>query len=412
MFDVTTSRTPVGFRARVGRLAQNLVPNADQWAYARDRAADRRARSKDAGYHGLVSAAQELGPVGEREPHVVVVPTEGPSHGTWVPGVRNLYFEAAQTLTEVAGPERVTSFFAEPGETPMQWQRRLVDHLGDTKATHLLTHIEGDPGNLNSWTWDSFWEIVSPRWDGVFLGCMFDSSYRFTAAKAKIMAKMSNRFVLVDICMPMDGALIRNRRESGPVNMPMSLASQRLLNERLAGVTPAYDLSFFGVLYDYRVKLIEELQSEGITVAVNPHRKDGAEDGRSTRMNQPAWLDYMAGIAASKMTVNFSQSNAGPFEQLKTRVMEVGLAGTYLLTDDRDRTRRFWDEGSFSAFEEPADLLMTSQRLLADPDDLARATTAFHDRANFLARNHYWGAIEATLRARNLPSLGIDAFSD
>jgi len=411
MFDVTTQGAPEGFRGRLGRLAHHVVPDLDQRAYARARGRDRASRLSSHDWQSVNTAARLLRTANDREPHVVVVPTEGEPEGAWRPGIRNLYFEAHQTLVEETNPERVSAFFRRPGESAPQWQSRLIDHMHDRGATHVLTHIEGDPGDLESWTWDSFWQAVNPHWDGVLLGGMFDSSYRFTEAKAKILAKMSPGFVLVDICIPMDDALRSKRREVGPVNMPMSQQSLALLAARLESVEPEFDLSFFGVLYDYRTQLLEQLRAEGLSVAVNPHRADAASDGVSTRANQPSWLDYMAGIARSKATINFSQSNAGPFEQLKTRVMEVGLAGAYLLTDDRDRTRRFWDAGTFSEFDGPDDLVTVSERVLEDSSTLATATEAFGERARFLARHHYWGGIEATLRARGLPSLGIEPFT-
>lgn len=358
----------------------------------------------------VAEQVRQLGGVVKSPPHVVVVPSEGPAQGTWSPGVRNLYFEAYTSLVEICGPQHVSAFFTQPGESAAQWQSRLIEYLQDVKATHVLTHVEADPGNLESWTWDTFWEEVSPRWGGVFLGGMFDSSYRFTEAKAQIMARMSPNFVLVDICIPMDGALVRGRREVGPVNMPMSLASLRLLDERLSGVEKIYDLSFFGVLYDYRVELLEQLRSEGVRVAVNPHRSDAAADGTATRTNQPSWLDYMAGIAASRATVNFSQSNAGPFEQLKTRVMEVGLAGTYLLTDDHDRTRRYWFSQDFSEFTSLTNLINVAQSVLSDESGTSAAASRFAKRARVLARDQFWGSIESTLRVRGLPSLGVEPF--
>ena len=411
MFDVTTQGAPTGIRGKVGRLVHHLVPDLDQRAYARARLKDRGARAASGEFTHVIAGARQLPGQGDRPPHVVVVPSEGPSEGTWQPGVRNLYFEAYATFGQLTGADGVSAFFVEPGESAGQWQRRLIDHLNDSHATHVLTHVEGDPGALESWTWDTFWQEVSPYWDGVFLGGMFDSSYRFTEAKAQIMARMSPNFLLVDICMPMDGQLVRGRTEVGPVNMPMSQESLDLVDTRLSDVAAEFDLSFFGVLYDYRLELLEELRAEGLNVVVNPHRVDDATDGIATRANQPSWLDYMAGIAASKATVNFSQSNAGPFEQLKTRVMEVGLAGAYLLTDDHDRTRLFWPAHDFGEFASPSDLVTIAQRLLGDEDERARAAAAFRERARYLARHHYWGAIETTLRARGLPSLGIEPFT-
>lgn len=410
MFDVTTQSPPSGLRGRAGRLAQSLFPDADQWAYARARAKERRARAASGDFAAVTAAARRLTASSDRPPHVVVVPAEGPAHGTWRPGVRNLYFEAHATLAETAGPDRVSAFFAEPGESTGRWQARLVDYLHDSQATHVLTHIEGDPGQPGMWTWDTFWQEVTPYWDGTLLGCIFDSSFRFHEAKAKILARMSPRFVLVDICIPMDGALVRGRSEVGPVNMPMSRESLDLLDARLADVRTSVDISFIGVLYDYRVELLERLRAEGLVVAVNPHRGDSAADHIATQTNQPSWLDYMAGIASSRATVNFSRASAGPFEQLKTRVVEAGLVGTYLLTDDHDRTRRFWPEEDFSEFTSTSDLVQVARAVLADEPGRSAAAERFKTRARVLAAHQYWGSIEATLLARGLPSLGIEPF--
>jgi len=358
------------------------------------------------------AAAQAQFPAHAREPVVVVVPPEGPEDGRWGPSKWNIYFEASQRLRETPGHQQVVDFFVEPGEHPAHWHRRLIDFLQDAKATHLLTHIEHDPGRTDGqWTWDTLWEAITPRWPGVLLGGMFDSSYRFTEAKAKILSRMSANFVLVDICIPMDGALVRARPEVGPVNIPMSEATLQEVESYLAGQEKEFDISFMGVLYDYRVELVERLRASGISVAVNPHRGDSASNADATRSNQPSWLDYMRGLAASRATINFSRSNAGPFEQLKTRVIEVGLAGTYLFTDDHNRTRQFWSESDFSSFAGPEELHDKSQQALSNAAELTRATEAFRDRAMFLARHHYWGSIETTLRLRGLPSIGIEPFT-
>ncbi len=413
MFDVTTQGRPTGVRGKLGRIAHHLVPDLDQRVYARDRSADRRNRRTQGGHEEVFAAANSAAfPVETNEPVIVVVPPDGYSTGTWEPAQWNIYFEASQRLRETHGPHRVIDFFVEPGELSATWQKRLIDFINDAKATHLLTHIERDPEtSQGEWTWDTFWEAVSPRWPGVLLGGMFDSSYRFTEAKGKILAKMSPNFVLVDICIPMDGSMARGQPEVGPVNIPMSEATLQLVDSYLADQEKEFDISFMGVLYDYRVELVEKLRASGISVAVNPHRQDSAMNADATRQDQPSWLDYMRGLAASRATINFSRSNAGPFEQLKTRVVEVGLAGTYLFTDDHDRTRLFWNESDFSTFDSPQELNDESQRILGDPEELLRATNAFRDRARFLARNQYWRSIETTLQARGLPSLGIEPFT-
>jgi hypothetical protein len=391
---------------------QAVVPDLDQRVYTRARSRERKQRLSSPEFAGLYEHAGSLKGLATGDPVIVVVPPEGPSHGNWEPAQWNIYYEAYQRLKETHGDHRVLSFFVEPGEAVSKWQRRLIDFVADQRATHLLTHVEKDPeSDAGEWAWDTFWEAASRFWGGVFLGGMFDSSYRFTEAKAKVMARMSPNFVLVDICMPMDGSLRARRPEVGPVNIPMSEQTLTLVDEYIAGQTKEFDISFIGVLYDYRVELVDRLRSLGLNVAVNPHRQDDPRDADATRRSQPSWLDYMRGLASSRSTINFSRSNAGPFEQLKTRVVEVGLAGSYLFTDDRDRTRRFWDEQTFSMFDSPDQLAQLAQEVLTDTDEVIARTDNFRERARYLARHHYWGEIEAVLRARGLPSLGIEPFS-
>jgi hypothetical protein len=210
--------------------------------------------------------------------------------------------------------------------------------------------------------------------------------------------------MVVDICVPHDGTMVRGRAEVGPVNMPMSSASLELLHSRIDSLPKTHDVSFIGALYPYRVALIEMLRAEGLNVAVNPHRADTTVDFEASRADQPGWLDYMAGLAQSKMTINFSQSSAGPYQQLKTRVLEATLAGTYLLTDDSDRTREFFEPGvEFGFFPTPEDLPKLA------PDFIRMAEIfdwkSVQAKAEHLGLTDYWSGIEAGLALRGLPSL-------
>jgi len=214
---------------------------------------------------------------------------------------------------------------------------------------------------------------------------------------------MSPQFVAVDICMPMDGELVSARVEVGPVNMPVSRESIDLVDSAISGVVKTHDVSFIGALYPYRVELIASLRAQGLNVAVNPHRSDVTADFESSRANQPSWLEYMRGLASSHMTINFSQSSAGPFEQLKTRVLEAGLAGTYLLTDDKDRTRLFFESDEFSTFDSVKELPELIASLLVDRAALDARARKAQVRARELAVTDFWTRIDQGLRARGLP---------
>ncbi len=192
------------------------------------------------------------------------------------------------------------------------------------------------------------------------------------------------------------------------MNMPMSRESLTLVREHLAGVIPEFDVSFIGAMYPYRVELVEQLRSLGVSVAVNPHRADNAEDFESSRREQPSWLDYMAGLASSRMTLNFSRSSAGRFEQLKTRVLEATLAGTMLLTDDRERTSRFFiPEVEYAYFRNVQELPSVITKFMSDPELITQISAAGFSKAINIAPEGFWLAIDAGLHRRELRPLGI-----
>ena len=391
--DLVTERPSL--RARVG----SLIPGAGDFAFNRDRNRSVPAsRAPRGGYRRPDFV--------ERAPHVVVVPIEGPQFPDWRPGTRNFYFEAYQSAVEGLGSDAVSVLDVGPGESPVSWHRRLQDLVHDVRATHVLTHIEHDPGSPDTWTWDVAWNRLAPSWDGALLGVMFDSAFDLVTMKSRRLARMSPGFVGVDICAPLDAVLVKGTPEVGPVTMPMSGLSLGLIDERLANVQPEHDVSFIGALYPYRVQLIESLKSEGIDVAVNPHRPDATNDFHSSRTNQPSWLDYMAGLAGSRMTVNFSRSSAGGFEQLKTRVIEATLAGTFLLTDDRDRTRDFFQpEVEYGYFADAAQLKSVVERWNSSEPQRREGAARAQSKARHIITTDFWTRIDRGLERRQLPRL-------
>lgn len=402
---------PLTIGERVAALKHRVGFERAQRSWIRQRMAEIPVEVSVPPYaDGQLGLSASLAPsTPSRPPHVVVVPQEGYAFDSFRAGTRNFYYEAWRSLAEEIGEGSVSVFNVDPGESPSAWHVRLLDYVTSVGATHVITHIESDPGSSGgSWTWDTAWGLLSSRWDGVLLGVMFDSAFEWISAKSRLLARMSPRFMVVDICMPMDGSMVRGRPEVGPVNMPVSRESLALVDERLAGVVPSFDVSFIGVMYPYRMEVVSTLRASGVSVAVNPHRDDRAEDNQASRVNQPSWLDYMAGLRSSRMTLNFSQSSAGRFEQLKTRVIEATLAGTLLLTDDIDRTGRFWGpDEEFGYFRNVESAPEVISGYLADPDRLAAVAAAGERRARSLAHTNFWGGIEQGLARRGLPSIGF-----
>lgn len=390
-----------GLRARVGGVASRVVPGLDEWVFNRDR---NRLFPESRPPRRVSNAAVFT----EREPHIVIAPSEGPWSSQWGPAQGNYYYEVYRTAVERFG-ESAVSVLDLDSSSMDRWAGELKGLLHDTRATLLVSHLERDPGESGTWTWDAAWADVSRSWDGTFVGVTFDSGFPLLEMKARRLARISPAFVCLDICVPMDNRLVAGRQEVGPVPLVESRETQDLLLERIANVEKTTDVSFIGALYPYRVELIEALRSAGITVAVNPHRSDETTDFASSRTNQPDWLSYMAGLAGSQMTINFSLASSGHHEQLKWRVIEATLAGTLLLTDDRIRTSEFFVPGEeFDQFTGPDDLAVVVQRWLDKPTELAVAQSAAQVRARDLAQHEFWNRIERTLAARRLPAFPPD----
>ncbi|MBM3670559.1 MAG: hypothetical protein FJW97_11245, partial [Actinobacteria bacterium] len=186
-------------RARLGRLAARVYPQVEDRAFNRDR--DRSNPESRA--RGL-----QPPPYSERAPHIVVVPQEGPHFATWRPGTRNFYYEAYRSGVENYGDHSMSVLDVAPGEPRSSWIPRLRDHLADYRATHIVTHIEHDPGDQSAWHWDEAWARITPDWDGVLLGVMFDSAFSLVRMKGRRVARMSPNFMAVDICDSMDSVLV------------------------------------------------------------------------------------------------------------------------------------------------------------------------------------------------------------
>jgi hypothetical protein len=231
---------------------------------------------------------------------------------------------------------------------------------------------------------------------------MYDSAFEWLQLKTKRIGKIYPRVLYVDICEPITGYVVPGRPEVGPVTMPMSQASVNRINEYVSGLEKVHQVSFIGALYDYRVDLINALKSDGFDVVVNPHRPDTTVNYLDSRTNQPTYLDYMAGLARSELTINFSLASGGPHEQYKIRVQEASLVGTICLTDDRERTRLFFEPNEYRFFESISSIEKVVESTLSDPNQLANDQNAAKKRAQALAKTDFWGKINETLDVRGL----------
>ncbi len=247
--------------------------------------------------------------------------------------------------------------------------------------------------------------VLSRHWPGATIGMMYDSAYEWLRIRAHRMGRLTGNLLIAELCEPMSGFVRPGQYEVGPMTMPLSQASVAAIDEYVRDLPKSYDVSFIGALYDYRVDLLDRIRAHGLTVAENPHRTDAVHTYDESRTNQPTYLDYMAGLARSELTINFSLANGGPHEQYKIRVHEASLVGCICLTDDGDRSRHFFAPNEYQFFPSVEALPDLIADRLADRDALARDQAAASVRAHELSRTDYWGRIDVGLERRGLPRL-------
>jgi hypothetical protein len=340
----------------------------------------------------------------DRPTHLVVVPDHGPGTPSWQVAGGNLFYEVHRSAVEVLGEENVTLLAIEPGTSPGEWAARLVDVIVSTGATHVIGQVEADPGGDDGWSWDVVGSALARNWDGALIGVMYDSAYPWLRVRARRLGRLMPRLLIADLCVPMSGFVRAGRAEAGPMTMPFSQESIRAIDDYVRDLDKAYDVTFVGTLYEYRVELLQPLRDLGVNAVINPHRPDAPTDAESS-VGRASYLDYMAALARSELTINFSLARGGPQEQYKIRVHEAALVGSLCVTDDRDRTRRFYGADAFATFTDVADLPRVVEECLADRDRLRERQEAARARAHVLSRSDFWGRIEQGLAARGLPTL-------
>ena len=387
------------FGARIGEPLKKVRPELDMdvWRARRIVTTSREAR-------GLAPIAKSIEAL-DSDVNLVVAPHFGPDAPTWYVAGQNIFFEVYQSAREILGDDRVTLFAVDRDEPASRWHRRLLETMRDVHATHLIAQIENDPNQAHSWTWDVIGQSLAKHWNGPFIAMMYDSAFPWLRMKARRLGRTYPHLLVTDICVPMSNEIRPGRTEVGPVTMPLSQATVDAIDDYVDGLPKIYDLTFIGALYDYRVELIDELRRAGVSVAINPHRPDVTSNYLESRTNQPTYLEYMKGLAQSEMTLNFSLASGGPMEQYKIRVQEASMVGCLCLTDDKERTRLFFDRNEYGYFPDLASIPRVVENRLADPTQLRADQVAARQRAHELARTDFWGRVEMGLHKRGLRGL-------
>ena len=391
------------FLGRLGQGVNRVYPHVDRdlWLLRRRRSTRPARQDLD-----RFASGRRLGALRPADdPHLVVVVHHGPDAPNWSVAGGNHFFEVHQSAVEALGADRVTLFGVAADEPTPDWQRRLISTVAEVGATHVIAQVEADPNQPDRWNWDIVLPVLSRHWAGATIGLMYDSAYEWLRIRAHRLGRQTRNLLIAELCEPMTGFIRPGQYEVGPMTMPLSQASVDMIDSYVAGLPKQYDVSFIGALYDYRVDLLDRLRATGLTVAENPHRTDNVSTYVESRNNQPTYLDYMAGLARSELTINFSLAHGGPHEQYKIRVHEASLVSCLCLTDDGDRSRHFFAANEYQFFPSVDALPDIIATRLADRATLTLDQAAASVRAHELSRTDFWGRIEVGLQRRGLASL-------
>lgn len=321
---------------------------------------------------------------------LVVVPSSSQVPGRWQALSGDYFFEILASARDYLGEAAVDFIFIGAEEPAGEWHGRVEDRLRGKGATHLLIHAEHEPTGTHQWSLDQLLQDLSRNWEGTVIALFLDSAHRRHVHYAQRLARTFPRVIIVAIDRSIRELIPAHVPVVGPVFLPVSEATVTAIAERTADVSKSFDVSFVGEIYPNRREVLSALDDAGLVLAVNRNRN---EDG-----SRGSYLSYFRALAESHVTLNFSLCNGVPIHQLKSRVLEAGLAGTAVVSDEEALSSNFLAPGSeFIAVTGTADLVSTVEQALSDRVALTRMARRAQDRCRDLAPRAFWDAIEQAI---------------
>ena len=332
-----------------------------------------------------------------------VIPQDEHGEDRWLPGVGNYPFELFESAKEALGTDRVHQILIPHNEPAGAWHDRVITAAREIGATHIFGRTDHEPNGLDHlWSWDVFVKRLRREWPGVFLALSYDSAYPYVSMHLDRLTRLHNKTMPVVLDRPISPEIRPHRPAAGPLFLPLSTASMKVLDAAIADVQPEFDLTFIGNVsgYPYRSELLEELEAAGLNVVVNP--QSGGTD------NRPGFESYARALKTSRVTLNFSRCNGVPITQLKTRLLEGSLFGAVVASDSPLYAQDYFADGSeFISYSSPQDLKAKLTDLLTDDTALADMRTNARAKAESLRVTNLWSKVDAALNARGLARLPL-----
>ena len=331
---------------------------------------------------------------------LIVVPSADHEEIPWAPAQGNYSFELFETARMFMGADNVRTIRIGSAESTRNYHQRILEFAHDHRVTHILSRIDIEANGGPHWSWDLF--VRSLRKDPalVYLPLTYDSAYPYVSMHLDRITRLHARSVPIVLDRPIEGVVRPRRPAAGPLFLPLSDISMTSLYEALEGVSAEYDITFIGNVsgYPYRSELLQDLETAGINVHINPH---GRSEGQLA-----GFVSYAEALRRSRITLNFTRCNGVPVTQLKTRMLEGALFGAVVAADSPLYAQDYFEQGSeFVAYNSPEDLQRQVQPLLEEESHLERMQERARIRADHLRVTNFWEKTNAALRRSQLPGL-------
>lgn len=310
----------------------------------------------------------------------ILVPDELLNVPSFTPGSGNLFFEIFQSAKERYGDSEVFAFGTSALDNNLT---EFLDFLEQRKITHIVMSPESPelpeefalPAIINQICGSksvTFWFFLldSVHWDHMF--------------KLNHISRFIGDFVALGIDKPLNSRLKRKSASAMQQCLPISKKTISLLPAYPKKVHETQDITFIGGIYKYRKKILESIPQA--VVSINPHRPNGeAAD----------YIDYMQALRDSRLTINFARASSYPEPQLKSRVLEAGVMGCPVISDDK---------GLAASFLGDEKMVLTVSKLgsmrsaLMSPSVMQRASLVDRDKLQEISREKapsaFWESFE------------------
>jgi hypothetical protein len=312
---------------------------------------------------------------------LLIAPFVSEKRQPWRIGGGNYFFEILESGRELS-PEKSFQVY-QVIENEQYWKESVAQLVREVNPANILIQVESEPNGDSEWTIDVLVaQLRNLGWKGRIVLLSYDSVFPLHLFRIDRVARSDSNCVVVTIDRSISGRYRGKSQNISQVFLPISLKSYEFLTFECRLVSKIYPVSFIGALYDYRISELDTLKSMGLDIQVNPH-VIGESEG--------SYLEYVRCLSESLLTINFSRAHVFDIPQLKTRMLEAGLFGCVVLTDEHSHASKYFQQGKeFLFFDSPIELERIYSNLNELDPSIQGIALAAQARAKSIMRESFW----------------------